>query len=69
MHLSDDNRRVDAEYATSMFGIYRVPVENGPRSGCGTDSTLVSHIDVFKMCVTAGLNRTCHNPVWINGGR
>ncbi|MFI6816149.1 hypothetical protein ACIBG7_27350 [Nonomuraea sp. NPDC050328] len=67
--LRDDDRQVGAEYATSMLGIYKVPDANGPRSGCGTDSTLLSRIDVFKMCVTIGLNRECRNPVWINDRR
>ncbi|GAA4102215.1 hypothetical protein [Nonomuraea soli] len=63
--LRDDDRGVDAEYATSLLNIYTVPDPNGPRAGCGTDSTFFSRIDVFKLCVTDGLNRYCHNPIWI----
>jgi hypothetical protein len=63
--LRDDDRKVDAEYATSLLDIYTVPDPDGPRPKCGTDSTFFSRIDVFKLCVTVGLNRYCHNPVWI----
>ncbi|WP_157594683.1 hypothetical protein [Streptosporangium amethystogenes] len=35
----DDGYAIDAEYATSMLGIYIVPDSNGHRAGCGTDRT------------------------------
>lgn len=62
--LRDDDRSVDTEYATSLLDIHRAR-PGRPKLGCGTDSTFLSRIDVFKLCVTDGLNRYCHNPVWI----
>ncbi|MEU6997393.1 hypothetical protein [Nonomuraea sp. NPDC046570] len=61
----DDGTSVNAEYATSILGTYKVSDGNGPRSGCGTDSTLIFRIDVFKMCITEGPFRNCHRSVWI----
>ncbi|MFE0156529.1 hypothetical protein ACFWY5_56025 [Nonomuraea sp. NPDC059007] len=63
--LQDDGHKVEAEYATSMLGIYTVADSNQHRSGCGSDRTFISRIDVFKMCVTRNGFRQCENSVWI----
>ncbi|MEU7900969.1 hypothetical protein AB0B45_50115 [Nonomuraea sp. NPDC049152] len=65
--LHVDGYAIDGEYATSMLGIYTVPDSNGPRAGCGTDSTFFSRIDVFKLCMTlkGKGERTCADSVWI----
>ncbi|MFI6392232.1 hypothetical protein [Nonomuraea sp. NPDC050540] len=63
--LADDSYKVEAEYATSMLGIYTVADDNGARFGCGSDRTFISRIDVFKLCVTRNGFRQCEGPVWI----
>lgn len=63
--LQDDGYKVDAEYATSMLGIYTVTDSNQHRAGCGTDRTFISRIDVFKLCVTRSGFRQCEDSVWI----
>ncbi|MFI9557571.1 hypothetical protein [Nonomuraea endophytica] len=47
--LEEDGYKVEAEYATSMLGIYTVADSNQYRAGCGSDRTFISRIDVFKM--------------------
>ncbi|MFI9552675.1 hypothetical protein [Nonomuraea endophytica] len=63
--LADDSYKVEAEYATSMLGIYTMADDNGARFGCGSDRTFISRIDVFKLCVTRNGFRQCEGPVWI----
>lgn len=63
--LATDGHSVEAEYGTSMLGIYTVTDDNGPWSGCGSERTYLSRIDVFKLCVTGGGPRQCQDAVWI----
>lgn len=61
--LADDRYSIEGEYATSLLGTYTVAVDNGTRSGCVSDRTYISRIDVFKMCFIENGLRRCHNPV------
>ncbi|MFB4273516.1 hypothetical protein [Nonomuraea sp. GTA35] len=63
--LQDDGQAVRVEYATTYLQKWTVVDTNGARWGCGTDSTMISRITVFKLCQgrTFGI---CRPSVWVS---
>ncbi|GAA3615594.1 hypothetical protein GCM10022419_121100 [Nonomuraea rosea] len=63
--LSNDGQAVRVEYATTYLQKWTVVDTNGAKWGCGTDSTLVSLITVFKLCEGSQYGN-CRESIWIS---
>ncbi|KAB8192573.1 hypothetical protein FH608_024020 [Nonomuraea phyllanthi] len=63
--LKADGLSVRAEYATTYLQTWTVVDANGARPGCGTDTTFLSRITVFKLCQVHPFD-TCLPSVWIS---
>ncbi|WP_433441357.1 hypothetical protein [Nonomuraea sp. CA-141351] len=63
--LSRDGRAVRVEYATTYLQKWTVVDSDGARWGCGTDTTHLSRITVFKLC-EGGTFGSCRPPIWVS---
>jgi hypothetical protein len=63
--LRNDGRAVRVEYATTYLQKWTVVDTDGARWGCGSDSTMISRITVFKLCEGRTFG-TCRPSVWVS---